>query len=85
MFTDRNVFNLIYKKKLLSYYVYEQVSSSKKTLRICDVFFIKNSMVSYEQVISSNKTLSICAKKMFMKNSKLTWFSTKKSVYETEH
>ena len=60
MFTDRNVFNLIYKNQLLSYYV-------------------------FEQVISSKKTLSICAKKMFMKNSKLTWFSTKKSVYETEH
>jgi len=41
MFTDRNVFNLIYKKKLLSYYVYEQVSSSKKTLRICDFFIWK--------------------------------------------
>jgi len=39
MFTDRNVFNLIYKNKLLSYYVYEQASSSKKTLRIV-IFFI---------------------------------------------
>ena len=38
MFTDRNVFNLIYKGKLISYYVYEKVISSKKTLRICDFF-----------------------------------------------
>jgi len=39
LFTDRNVFNHIYKSKLLSHYFYEHVSSSKKTLRICDVFF----------------------------------------------
>jgi len=38
MFTDRNVFNLIYKRQLLSYYVYEQVISSKTTLLICGVF-----------------------------------------------
>ena len=57
MFTDRNVFNLIYKSKLLSHYFYEQVSSSKKTLRICDGFFMKNSMVSYEQVCVQNRTL----------------------------
>jgi len=57
LFTDRNVFNHIYKSKLLSHYFYEHVSSSKKTLRICDVFFIKNSMVSYEQVCVRNRTL----------------------------
>ena len=57
MFTDRTVFNLIYKSHLLSYYVYEQVSSSKKTLRSCDGFFMKNSMVFYEQVCTRNITL----------------------------
>ena len=41
MFTDRNVFNLIYKSKLLSYYVYGHVSSLKKTLRNCDGFLWK--------------------------------------------
>jgi len=41
MFTYRNVFYLIYKSKLLSHYFYKQVSSSKKTLRICDVFLSK--------------------------------------------
>ena len=32
MFTDRNVFDLIYKGKLITYFVYEQVTSSKKSL-----------------------------------------------------
>ena len=41
MFTVRNVFNLIYKNQLLSYYVFEQVISSKKTLPICDNFCLK--------------------------------------------
>jgi len=54
MFTDRNVFNLIYKSKLLSHYFYEHVSSSKKTLA-------------------------------FVILSKIAWFPTNKSVYETEH
>jgi len=36
MFTVRNIFDLIYKGKLKSYYAYEQVSYSKKSLCICD-------------------------------------------------
>ena len=49
MFTVRNAFDLIYKGKLISYYVYEQVSSSKKTLRLCDII--------YEQVCVRKRTL----------------------------
>jgi len=33
--------NSFKKSKVLSYYVYEQISSSKKTLLICDNFCLK--------------------------------------------
>ena len=56
MFTVRNVFNS-YKSQLLSYYVFEQIISSKTTLRICDIFLMKNSMVFYEQVCVRNRIM----------------------------
>ena len=37
MFTVRNLFDLINKGKLITYFVYEQVSYSKKSLCICDI------------------------------------------------
>ena len=56
MCTVRNAFDLIYKGKLISYYVYEQVSSSKKTLRLCDIIY--NYMTNfYEQVCVRKRTL----------------------------
>ena len=45
------------KSKLLSYYVYEQISSSKKTLPIWDNFCLKIACFFYEQVCVRNRTL----------------------------
>ena len=55
MCTVRNAFDLINKSKQLSYYVYGQVSSSKKPHLW--YLFMKNSMVFYEQVCVRSRTL----------------------------
>jgi len=58
MFTVRNVFDIMYKGKLISYYVYEQNSCSKKNpSHLWCVFVWKHRMVFYEQVCVRKRTL----------------------------
>ena len=59
MFTVRNVFDIMYKGKLISYYVYEQNSSSKKyPSHLWCAYFWKHRMVFYEQVCVRKRTLT---------------------------
>ena len=77
MFTVRNVFNS-YKSQLLSYYVFEQVISSKTTLHICDIFLMKNSMVFYEYIKYKLTTWTIFKLKLTFLN------NLNKSVQRTD-
>ena len=66
MCTVRNAFDLIYKGKLISYYVYGQVSSSKKTLRLCDII--------YEKLYFFLRT-SVCTKENTGRKRRELWFT----------